>query len=216
MTDRSASPEGWRSRRHLLEGGRRRVHLIGIGGVGMSAIAVALVGLGHTVTGSDARDSAILAGLASLGVDTVVGHDPGLAVTADLVAVSTAIAADDPEVEAARRGGVPVLHRFDLLAALGEVRPTLSVSGTHGKTTTSALVALVLSAAGRDPSYIIGAAVPGLLADTPGSARTGERDRTSCSKPTRATRPSWRRVGEPPWSPTSRPTIWITTVRWTR
>lgn len=145
-----------------LAGAPLVIHLVGVGGAGMSAIAEVLIGLGHRVTGSDRSDSAALQRLVGLGVDARVGHAPDLAAAADVVGVSTAVPRDDADVVAASRAGVPVAHRYDLLAGIGATRRTLSISGTHGKTTTSALTALALDGAGLDPSFIIGATVPGL------------------------------------------------------
>ena len=144
-----------------LSGPPLTVHLVGIGGTGMSAIATVLTALGHRVTGSDGAASAALASLVGAGLDARVGNAPDLAAQADVVGVSTAISADDPDVVSARAAGVPVAHRYDLLAAIGACRRTLSVSGTHGKTTTSALLALTLEGAGLDPSFIIGGLVAG-------------------------------------------------------
>ncbi|MFN8053344.1 MAG: UDP-N-acetylmuramate--L-alanine ligase [Acidimicrobiales bacterium] len=144
-----------------LAGPPLRVHLVGIGGAGMSAIAEVFTACGHHVSGSDRGDSPMLARLRSHGIDARVGHDAANVVGADVVGVSTAIRADNPEVVAALEAGIPVAHRYDLLAAIGATRRTLSVSGTHGKTTTSALLALALDAAGLDPSFIIGGNVAG-------------------------------------------------------
>ena len=128
----------------------------------MSAIATVLAAMGHQVTGSDIAPSPVLDRLAEVGVVTSVGHDPGLATGADLVAVSTAIPADDPEALAAREAGVPVLRRAEVLSAVCATRRTIAVSGTHGKTTTTAMLAVVLRAAGMDPSFIVGGEVNGL------------------------------------------------------
>lgn len=145
-----------------LTGAPMSFHLVGIGGAGMSAIALVLAELGHEVSGSDRNGSAAIDRLRTAGIDARIGHAPDLAVGADVVGVSTAIPADDPEVVAALGAGVPVAHRYDLLAAIGATRRTLSISGTHGKTTTSALMALALDGAGLDPSFIIGGTVAGL------------------------------------------------------
>lgn len=148
-----------------------RVHLVGIGGAGMSAIAEVFAALGHRVTGSDRNDSATLQRLRLSGIDARVGSAPDLAADADVVGVSTAVPRDDVDVVAAEQAGVPVAHRYDLLAAIGATRRTLSISGTHGKTTTSALTALALDGAGLDPSFIIGGTVPGLGAGSGAGAR---------------------------------------------
>ena len=128
----------------------------------MSAIAAVLAAMGHTVTGTDAAESPVLVRLQGLGIDARAGHHPDLLLGADLVAVSTAIPKDDPEVAAARAAGIPVLRRAEALAALCATRRTIAVSGTHGKTTTTAMVALVLREAGLDPSFIVGGEVVGL------------------------------------------------------
>jgi UDP-N-acetylmuramate--alanine ligase len=135
----------------------RRIHVVGIGGAGMSAIATVLARMGHTVTGSDLKASAGLARLEALGVRTVVGHDPAnVPPGADAVAVSTAVPATNPEVVAARERGIPVLRRADVLAAICATRRTAAVAGTHGKTTTASMLALALGEAGLNPSFIVG------------------------------------------------------------
>lgn len=140
-----------------------RIHLVGIGGAGMSAIADVLTALGHEVSGSDGSAGPALDRLRAAGVRVQVGHSASsIDADMDVVGVSTAIPADNPEITVARSLGVPVCHRFDLLRAIGATRSTLAVSGTHGKTTTSALCALALDHAGMNPSFIIGADVPGL------------------------------------------------------
>lgn len=138
-------------------GSPRRIHVVGIGGAGMSAIATVLARMGHTVTGSDLKPSAQLARLEALGVRVAVGHDAAnLPPDAEAVAVSTAIPASNPEVGAARERGLPVLRRAEVLAALCGTRRTLAVAGTHGKTTTSSMLALALTEAGLEPSFIVG------------------------------------------------------------
>lgn len=138
------------------------VHLVGVGGAGMSGLATLLAAGGHTVTGSDLVDSATLTGLRAAGLDVWVGHRPEGAARAQHVAVSTAVPADDPEVVAAAAAGVPVHSRAELLAALAALRRVLAVSGTHGKTTTTAMVALVLEDAGWQPSFLVGGVLPTL------------------------------------------------------
>lgn len=140
----------------------RRVHVVGVGGSGMSAIATVLAAMGHTVTGSDATESAVLERLRAGGIDARAGHHPELLDGVDLVAVSTAIPKDDPEVVAARAAGIPVLRRAEALAALCSTRRTIAVGGTHGKTTTTAMLALALREAGLQPSFIVGGQVTGL------------------------------------------------------
>lgn len=143
-------------------GSSRRVHLVAIGGAGMSAIATVLVGRGHRVTGSDAVASATTARLVGLGVDVSIGHAADHVGDAELLVVSSAVADDNAEVVAARQRGVPVLGRRALLDALAATTPLVSISGTHGKTTTTSMTAVALRGAGLDPSFIIGAEVPAL------------------------------------------------------
>ncbi len=145
----------------------RRIHIVGMGGSGMSAIAEVLAGMGHRVSGSDLRPSPGLDRLEGLGVQVFVGHNAanlGHAGDAavDLVAVSTAVPADNPEVAAARARSVPVLNRSTILAAICGERRAIAVSGTHGKTTTSSLLALGLVGAGLRPSFIVGGEIIGL------------------------------------------------------
>ncbi len=147
------------------------VHLIGVGGAGMSAIALLLAARGLPVSGSDARGGVVLDALASAGVRCHVGHDAAHVEGARTVVVSSAIRATNPELVRARELGLPVLHRSVALAALMQGRRTVAVAGAHGKTTTSAMVARALAHAGLDPSYAIGAAVDG-----PVGARHGAGD----------------------------------------
>ncbi|MDQ4071199.1 MAG: UDP-N-acetylmuramate--L-alanine ligase [Actinomycetota bacterium] len=139
------------------------VHVVGVGGAGMSAIAEVLATMGHRVSGSDARASAVLDRLRASGIDAVADHHAGhVGPHVEAVAVSTAVPADNPEVEAAWSRGIPVLRRADVLAALTRLRRTIAVAGTHGKTTTSALLAVALGAAGLDPSFVVGGEIAGL------------------------------------------------------
>ncbi|NMR20606.1 UDP-N-acetylmuramate--L-alanine ligase [Cellulomonas fimi] len=136
-----------------------RTHLIGVGGAGMSAVALLLAARGLEVTGSDARDGVVLDGLRSAGVTVWVGHDAAHVEGARTVVVSTAVRASNPELARARELGLTVLHRSQALAALMSDRRAIAVAGAHGKTTTSAMVAAALAAAGLDPSYAIGGTV---------------------------------------------------------
>jgi len=134
-----------------------RVHVVGVGGAGMSAIAEVLMAMGHQVSGSDLKESTGLARLRALGVQVSIGHDAAnVAPGTDFVAISTAIPERNPEVRAAHEAGVPVVRRAALLAAIASTRRTIAVAGTHGKTTTSSMLALVLMEAGLHPSFIIG------------------------------------------------------------
>jgi UDP-N-acetylmuramate--alanine ligase len=133
-----------------------RYHIVGVGGSGMSAIAEVLRAMGHEVSGSDLRSSPPLERLRALGVAVQVGHAAGNVGRVDAVAVSTAIRADNPEVVEASRRGIPVLRRAEILTAITATRRTIAVAGTHGKTTTSSMLALALRACDWAPSFIIG------------------------------------------------------------
>ncbi|HEX2849693.1 MAG TPA: UDP-N-acetylmuramate--L-alanine ligase [Acidimicrobiales bacterium] len=138
----------------------QHVHIVGIGGAGMSAIATVLAAMGHTVSGSDLRASAATERLTASGIDVEVGHRADhLAPGVTVVALSTAIPRTNPEVAAAVERGIPVLRRADVLAAICATRRTVAVAGTHGKTTTSSMLALVLVEADLHPSFIIGGQV---------------------------------------------------------
>jgi UDP-N-acetylmuramate--alanine ligase len=147
----------------------RRVHLVGIGGAGMSGLARLLLARGARVSGSDLKSSSALSQLRSIGADTSVGHAPGHVGEADAVVVSTAIRPDNPEVAEAHRRGIPVLARAQVLAALMRERRGIAVAGTHGKTTTTSMLAVILERAGLDPTYVIG----GDLNESGSNARSG-------------------------------------------
>jgi UDP-N-acetylmuramate--alanine ligase len=135
----------------------RRVHIVGVGGAGMSAIALVLARMGHHVSGSDLKDSRGLERLRVLGVDAYVGHDAEhVPADADAVVVSTAVARSNPEVRAAETKGVPVLRRAEALAAIVATRRAIAVAGSHGKTTSASMLAVILRAAGWQPSFIVG------------------------------------------------------------
>ncbi len=137
-------------------GGPRRIHLVGVGGAGMSGIARVLAQRGHDVRGSDLRDGPTVLALRGLGVRVGIGHDEAQVGDAELVVVSSAVRPDNPEVVEARRRGIPVLPRADMLAAVMEGDRRVLVAGTHGKTTTTSMVVVGLQAGGRDPSFAIG------------------------------------------------------------
>jgi UDP-N-acetylmuramate--alanine ligase len=140
----------------------RRLHLIGLGGAGMSAYALAADALGATVTGSDRAWSPYAQRLLEqTGIETIVGHRAQNVPAGDDVVVvhSTAIAADNPEREAARERGLPDLPRADLLGEIARTRRVIAVAGAHGKTTTAAMIAVALRAAGLDPAWLIGGEV---------------------------------------------------------
>ena len=134
----------------------RRVHFVGIGGAGMGGIAEVLHTLGLEVTGSDCAASAMTARLRKLGVRVDIGHDRAQVAHAEVVVVSAAIGSDNPEVVEARRRHLPVVPRAQMLAELMRFRYSIAVAGTHGKTTTTSLVASLLAAGGLDPTFVIG------------------------------------------------------------
>lgn len=132
------------------------IHIIGVGGAGMSAIGQVLLAMGHTVSGSDLKASPGLSRLEALGATVFVGHDPTQLGDAEIVMISTAIPERNNELATARTNGLRVLRRKEALAAIAAQRNTVAVAGTHGKTTTSSMLALCLRAAELDPSFIIG------------------------------------------------------------
>ena len=132
------------------------IHLVGIGGAGMGGIAEVLVNLGYKVQGSDLRANAVTARLAKMGVKVFIGHAPGQVAGADVVVVSTAVAAGNPELAAAQDARIPLVRRAEMLAELMRFRQGIAVAGTHGKTTTTSLVASVLAEGGLDPTFVIG------------------------------------------------------------
>ena len=134
----------------------RHVHFVGIGGAGMSGIAEILHNLGYTVSGTDIADSPVLRRLQSIGIHTRVGHDAQHVSGADAVVTSTAVQADNPEVVEAHRKWIPVVPRAVMLAELMRLKQGIAIAGTHGKTTTTSLVASVLAQAGLDPTFVIG------------------------------------------------------------
>ncbi len=134
----------------------KNIHFVGIGGAGMSGIAEILHNLGYTVSGSDQVDSVTSRRLASLGITVQVGHDAAHVVGVDAVVTSTAVKGDNPEVLAARAKRIPVVPRAVMLAELMRLRKGIAIAGTHGKTTTTSLVTDILTAAGVDPTFVIG------------------------------------------------------------
>ncbi|MCU1548144.1 MAG: UDP-N-acetylmuramate--L-alanine ligase [Arthrobacter sp.] len=139
-----------------------RVHFIGIGGVGMSAVARIMVARGVPVSGSDAKDLPVMADLAAAGARIAVGYAAGNLGDAQTVVAGSAIRPGNPELAAARAAGLPVLHRSEALAATMADDTAVAVAGTHGKSTTTSMIAVLLQGAGLDPSFAIGANVPAL------------------------------------------------------
>ena len=150
----------------------RNIHFVGIGGSGMSGIAEVLSTLGYHVSGSDLADNAATRRLADLGITLFQGHAAENVSQADAVVVSTAVKADNPEVQAARQRKVPVVPRAQMLAELMRLKQGIAVAGTHGKTTTTSLVASILGEAGLDPTFVIG----GRLNAAGANARLGSGD----------------------------------------
>jgi UDP-N-acetylmuramate--alanine ligase len=150
----------------------RHIHFVGIGGAGMSGIAEVLLNLGYLISGSDAAESATTRRLAALGARVALGHDAANIDGADCVVVSTAVRGDNPEVIAARARRLPVVPRALMLAELMKLKQGIAIAGTHGKTTTTSLVASVLAAGGMDPTFVIG----GRLLSAGANARLGSGD----------------------------------------
>lgn len=150
----------------------KRVHFVGIGGAGMSGIAEVLLTQGYRVTGSDLAHGAVIRRLIELGARVDLGHAASHVAEADVVVVSTAVAADNPEVVAARERGIPVVPRALMLAELMRLKQGIAVAGTHGKTTTTSLIASVLAEGGLDPTFVIGGRL--LSADTHARLGSGE------------------------------------------
>jgi UDP-N-acetylmuramate--alanine ligase len=134
----------------------KHIHFVGIGGAGMSGIAEVLFNLGYTVSGSDQSDGATVRRLAALGLKVTIGHDAENITGADAIVTSTAVRGDNPEVIAARARRVPVVPRAVMLAELMRLKQGIAIAGTHGKTTTTSLVASALGEAGVDPTFVIG------------------------------------------------------------
>ena len=150
----------------------RHIHFVGIGGAGMSGIAEVLHNLGYAISGSDLSDSATLKRLSALGIKTHVGHESANVAGADAVVTSTAVQSGNPEVMAAREKRIPVVPRALMLAELMRLKQGIAIAGTHGKTTTTSLVASVLAEAGMDPTFVIG----GRLNSAGANARLGSGD----------------------------------------
>ena len=148
----------------------KRVHFVGIGGAGMSGIAEVLLTQGYQVSGSDVAATTVTRRLTALGARIAMGHAADNIAGADVVVVSTAVAHDNPEIAAAREKGVPVVPRALMLAELMRLKQGIAVAGTHGKTTTTSLIASVLAEGGLDPTFVIG----GRLVSADANARLGK------------------------------------------
>lgn len=139
----------------------KKAHFIGIGGIGMSGIARLMLGLGYRVSGSDAKASEITRALAREGAEITEGHSAGALGSPDIVVVSSAVKPDNPELKAAFRRGLPVARRALMLSKLAELKKTVTIAGTHGKTTTTTMTAAALEAAGADATAVVGGIIKG-------------------------------------------------------
>ena len=148
----------------------KSIHFVGIGGIGMSGIAEVLLNLGYAITGSDLSETDITHRLASLGAKVFSGHQASYLGGADVVVTSTAVKADNPEVLEARRRNIPVIPRAEMLAELLKMKLSIAVSGSHGKTTATSMIATVLASGGLDPTMVIG----GKLASIGSNAKIGD------------------------------------------
>lgn len=162
------TPHASRNTQHAI----RHIHLIGIGGIGLSAIARVLLARGVRVSGSDQNAAPLTDELARLGATIHIGHCAENIGEAEMVLVTSAVSADNPEVVEATRRGLPIVKRSAFLRDLTRGKKTIAVAGTHGKTTTTAMIATILMNAGRDPDVIVGGIVPELG----GNARAGQGD----------------------------------------
>ncbi|HYC08906.1 MAG TPA: Mur ligase domain-containing protein, partial [Steroidobacteraceae bacterium] len=173
--ERRTLPERAPQERRLVPERRDRmrrintIHFVGIGGSGMSGIAEVLLNLGYAVQGSDARASTVTQRLTGLGARISIGHAAANIAGADVVVASGAVPRDNPEIAAALARRIPVVARAEMLAELMRFRYSIAVAGTHGKTTTTSLIASILSEGGEDPTYVIG----GRLKSGASNARLG-------------------------------------------
>ncbi|MBO8136626.1 MAG: UDP-N-acetylmuramate--L-alanine ligase [Desulfotomaculum sp.] len=150
----------------------QNIHFIGIGGAGMSGIARILAELGYSITGSDIKESSVTRKLEEMGIKCYIGHNEQNVENAEMVVVSTAIPAGNPELLRAKEMGIPIVHRGEMLAKLMERQKGIAVAGSHGKTTTTSMMAMVLEKSGFDPTIIVG----GEINDIGGNAKLGNGD----------------------------------------
>ena len=168
----SGPHSGQRSLREPMMRRIQRIHFVGIGGSGMSGIAEVLAGLNYTISGSDISNSPVISRLLSLGVDVTIGHRASNVTDTDVLVVSSAINESNPELIAAREKRIPVVPRAEMLAELMRYRFSIAVAGTHGKTTTTSLIASLMAEAEMDPTFVIG----GVLNNTGSNAQLGASD----------------------------------------
>jgi UDP-N-acetylmuramate--alanine ligase len=147
----------------------QHIHFVGIGGSGMSGIAEVLLNLGYKVSGSDLKATPVTDRLEKLGVRIGIGHRPQNIEGVHVVVTSTAVSSQNPEVMAAKTKGIPVIPRIEMLAEIARLKYTIAVAGTHGKTTTTSMVAEVLQAGGFDPTVVVGSP------EAPGFRRTARQ-----------------------------------------
>jgi UDP-N-acetylmuramate--alanine ligase len=171
---RAGEKERVRGRNYKMyrKGKIQHIHFVGIGGIGMSGIAEVLLNLGYTISGSDIKETEVTRRLQELGCDISYGHRKENLKEADVVVVSSAIRQDNPEVEVAEQRLIPVIPRAEMLAELMRMKVGIAIAGTHGKTTTTSLIATVLAAGGLDPTVVIG----GRLNSLGSNARLGQGD----------------------------------------
>ena len=146
------------------------VHLVGVGGIGMSGIAEVLLDIGFRVSGSDLRSTPITKRLVCAGAEVFCGHDAQHVRNADVVVYSSAVDGDNPEIRSAREHGIPLVSRAEMLGELMRFRKGIAITGTHGKTTTTSLVVAILASAGMDPTFIVG----GIINSAASNARLGK------------------------------------------
>ena len=150
---------GTLAERKIDLGSRLSIHIVGIGGAGMRAIALVLSSMGHSVSGSELKNSSGLDRLTASGIEVAIGHDLSNVGQIDIVARSTAVTDRNIEIIEARKRGIPVVSRAEILSAITKMKRAVSVAGTHGKTTTSSMLAVLLAKANLNPSFIIGGEV---------------------------------------------------------
>ena len=138
----------------------RHIHMVGIGGSGMGGIAEVLLNLGYTVSGSDLKANPVTHHLEAEGATVHIGHDESNIEGCDAVVISSAVKEENPEVQAAREARIPVVPRAEMLAELMRFRHGIAVAGTHGKTTTTSLIASLMAEEGLDPTFVIGGRLP--------------------------------------------------------
>jgi UDP-N-acetylmuramate--alanine ligase len=141
---------------------KRHIHFVGIGGIGMSGLAEVLLNLGHGISGSDIQAGAQTGRLAGMGAQVTLGHSAGNINGAEVVVVSSAVGEDNPEVAEARRSGVPVIPRAEMLAELMRLKSSVAVAGSHGKTSTCSMLGMVLTVGGLDPTLVVGGRINNL------------------------------------------------------